>query len=96
MESASFTSGSVAKHLLRFVGPYMLGLLLQNLYGAVDLFVVGNFATTADVSAVTIGSQIMTMFTQTIIGFATGTTVLVGQYYGEGNLQKLSREQVVF
>ncbi|MDL2252630.1 MATE family efflux transporter [Ruminococcaceae bacterium OttesenSCG-928-I18] len=91
MESASFTSGSITKHLLRFVGPYMLGLLLQNLYGAVDLFVVGNFATTADVSAVTIGSQIMTMFTQTIIGFATGTTVLVGQYYGEGNRQKLSQ-----
>ncbi|MDL2237672.1 MATE family efflux transporter [Christensenellaceae bacterium OttesenSCG-928-K19] len=78
----SFVSGSIPKALLAFSGPFILGVLVQNLYGAVDLFVVGHFATTADVSAVTIGSQLMTIVTQLIIGFATGITMLVGQSCG--------------
>lgn len=54
-----FTQGNLPRAMLVFAGPFMLGILVQNLYGAVDLFVVGHFATTADVSAVTIGSQLM-------------------------------------
>lgn len=83
-------TGSIPKAMLTFAGPYLLTIIVQNLYGAVDLFVVGQFATTADVSAVTIGSQLMSMVTQLIIGFATGTTVLVGQYYGAKNEEGLS------
>ncbi|MDL2327318.1 MATE family efflux transporter [Ruminococcaceae bacterium OttesenSCG-928-A11] len=86
----SFVSGSLVKEMLRFAGPYMLGVLVQNLYGAVDLLVVGHYATTADVSAVTIGSQLMNIVTQLIIGFATGITVLVGQSFGAGNKKRLS------
>jgi len=90
MKERSMTSGSIAGSMLRFVGPYLLTIIVQNLYGAVDLLVVGQFATTADVSAVTIGSQLMSMVTQLVIGFATGTTVLVGQYYGAKNKERLS------
>lgn len=87
----SFVQGSIPKALLFFAGPVMLSVLVQNLYGAVDLFVVGNYATTADVSAVTIGSQLMTLLTQLIIGFATGITMLIGQYFGAGNKKGLSQ-----
>lgn len=87
----NFTSGSIPKAMLIFVGPYMLGILLQNLYGAVDLFVVGHYATTADVSAVTIGSQLMSIITQLIIGFATGITMLIGQAFGAKDKKGLSR-----
>ena len=87
----TFTSGSISRSMLIFVGPYMVGILLQNLYGAVDLFVVGHYATTADVSAVTIGSQLMTIVTQLIIGFATGTTMLIGQEYGARDQRGLAR-----
>lgn len=91
MQTKSFTTGNIAKAMLAFAGPYILGMIVQNLYGAVDLLVVGHFATTADVSAVTIGSQIMSMATQLIIGFSTGTTVLVGLFYGADNQRDLSR-----
>lgn len=87
----AFTSGSIPKAMLVFAFPYILGVLLQNLYGAVDLFVVGHYATTADVSAVTVGSQLMSILTQLIIGFATGITVLIGQEYGAGDRRGLSR-----
>ena len=75
-------NGSVFKSLMLFAIPFMLSNLLQVLYGAADLFVVGHFATTSDVSAVSIGSQTMAMLTNLILGFTTGITVLLGQFFG--------------
>ena len=46
--------------LLLFAVPVLLALFLQAMYGAVDLLIVGKFASSADVSAVSTGSQIMT------------------------------------
>ncbi|MFV0364064.1 MAG: MATE family efflux transporter [Suipraeoptans sp.] len=86
-----FTTGSIPKSMLIFVGPYLLGVLLQNLYGAVDLFVVGHYAATADVSAVTIGSQLMSVITQLIIGFATGITIRIGLAFGARDSKSLSK-----
>lgn len=86
-----FTTGNIPKSILAFCGPFLLGILVQNLYGAVDLFVVGQYATTADVSAVTIGSQLMAIVTQLIIGFATGITILIGQYFGAKDKKGLTR-----
>ncbi|MGF7003756.1 putative MATE family efflux protein [Lachnospiraceae bacterium PFB1-21] len=90
-KEATFLSGSIGKAMIAFSGPFMLGILVQNLYGAVDLFVVGHYATTIDVSAVTIGSQLMTIVTQLVIGLATGITMLIGLYCGGGNNRRLSR-----
>lgn len=86
----SFISGSIPKAMLTFAWPLMLGMMLQNLYGTVDLFVVGHYATTADISAVTIGSQMMSTITNLIIGVATGVTILIGQAFGAGSEKKLS------
>ncbi len=87
----TFTSGSIPAAMLMFSVPYILGILVQNLYGAVDLFVVGHYATTADVSAVTNGSQLMTIVTQLIIGFAAGITILTGQYCGAKDNKSMAR-----
>lgn len=85
MKSYSLTEGNIGKTLVRFALPFMLANALQLLYGAVDLFVVGHYATTADVSAVSIGSQMMALISYLIIGFSTGATVLLGQYKGAGD-----------
>lgn len=90
-QQLTFTSGNLITALLRFAGPFMLGVLVQNLYGAVDLMVVGQFATTADVSAVSVGSQIMNLATQLVIGFATGITILVGRDFGAGDYRRLKQ-----
>lgn len=82
MKPRSLIEGSVTKSLVRFAFPFMLASLLQVLYGAVDLFVVGRFADTAAVSAVSTGSQVMSMVTNIVLGITTGTTVLMGQYFG--------------
>ena len=65
--------GSVVKALVIFAIPFLLATLLQALYGAVDLWVVGKFATSAEVSAVATGSQTMNVITQAIVGLTTGS-----------------------
>ena len=83
-------NGSVFKSLMLFAIPFMLSNLLQVLYGAADLFVVGHFATTSDVSAVSIGSQTMAMLTNLILRFTTGITVLLGQFFGAKKEKELA------
>ena len=66
----------------------MLALFLQALYGAVDLLIVSKFASSADVSAVSTGSQIMTTLTNLVSSFAMGTTILLGQQIGSGKKEE--------
>lgn len=91
MRKDDLLKGNVGAALVRFAFPFLLAYLLQVLYGATDLIVVGHFASTADTSAVSIGSQIMNMATYLILGLSTGATVLLGQFFGardEGAMQK--------
>ena len=78
-----FTSGAIVLPLLKFAGPVLLALFLQAMYGAVDLLVVGKFADSADVSAVSTGSQIMATITNIISSLCMGMTIFLGQKIGE-------------
>lgn len=83
-DSASdFTQGSIPKKLIRFMFPILGALVLQAAYGAVDLLVVGRFGTTAGLSGVSTGSQVLNLVTFVITQLATGITVLIARYIGE-------------
>ena len=79
-----FTQGKILSPLLRFMLPVFLAMLLQAMYGAVDLLIVGQFAQSLDVSAVSTGSQMMMTITNLVTSFAMGTTILLGQRIGAG------------
>lgn len=83
--------GRIFPPLLRFVIPLLLAILLQALYGAVDLFVVGKFGDTASVSAVSNGSQIMHTVTGIITGLTMGVTVLTGHASGAKDDDRAAR-----
>lgn len=83
-QTQNFTEGKIFAPLIRFALPVLLALFLQTMYGAVDLLVVGQFGTAADVSAVSTGSMVMQTVTVVITGIAMGLTVLVGRKIGEG------------
>ena len=83
-QSIDFTNGKIIPALLRFVWPVFLALFLQATYGAVDLLIVGQFAATADVSAVATGSMIMHTFTMLVSSIAMGMTILLGEKVGMG------------
>ncbi len=95
-----FLEGAVLPSLLKFAVPVLLTLILQALYGAVDLWAVGKFGTTADISAVSTGSQTMQIVTGIVTGLSMGTTVLLGQRIGhkddEGSAQVVGTSVKVF
>lgn len=74
--------GKIFAPLLKFAIPLMLTILLQALYGAVDMIVVGKFGDTSSVSAVSNGSQIMVTITEIVVGLTMGVTVLIGRFVG--------------
>ncbi|MBQ9061808.1 MAG: MATE family efflux transporter [Eubacterium sp.] len=84
----NFTEGKIVGPLLRFALPVMFALFLQSMYGAVDLFVVGHFAESADVSAVSTGSQVILTLNSLIIGLSMGITIVLGQQIGRGEAEK--------
>ncbi len=91
MQQKKFTEGPLLGPLISFSIPVLLARLLQSMYGAVDLLIVGRFATSADVSAVATGAQIMMMITSLIAGLSMGTTVLLGQQIGQNRPKDSSR-----
>ena len=78
-----FTQGSILKKLSLFMLPILGALILQAAYGAVDLLVVGRFGSTAGLSAVSTGSQVLNLVTFVVTQLAMGVTVLIARYLGE-------------
>lgn len=83
-----FTKGPIGRELISFCIPFLLSNVLQALYGAVDMWVVGNYSSpdaatrTAILSGVNIGSQITHLVAMMVSGLTVAGTVMVGQYIG--------------
>lgn len=88
-DKTDFTQGSIIRKMLPFMGPILGALILQAAYGAVDLLVVGRFGSTAGLSAVSTGSQVLNLVTFVIIALAMGVTVLIARYIGEKNTDQI-------
>ncbi len=70
--------------------PVLGALILQAAYGAVNLLVVGRFGSTAGLSAVSTGSQILNLVTFVVTQLAMGVTVLIARYLGEKRPEQIS------
>ncbi len=87
----SITQGNLMKAMVHFSVPYLISSFLQTFYGMADLFITGQFNAAAQVTAVSIGSQIMHMITVIIVGLAMGTTVSVSRAIGAGDRKQAAR-----
>lgn len=85
------TTGSVSKTLIIFAFPLMLSNLLQTIYNTVDMIIVGQFVGKTGLSAVSIGGNLLHLFTFIAMGFANAGQVLVSQYLGAGDKKAVSR-----
>lgn len=89
--SDDFTQGSIAGKLIKFMIPVLGALVLQAMYSAVDLLVVGQFGTSAGISAVATGSNIVNLVTFIISSLTMGITVLIGRYLGEHSEHRIGK-----
>ena len=76
------TTGGIFKNILFFSLPFLLSYFLYSFYGLADLFIIGQYGSIADTTAVSIGGQVMHMLTVMIVGLAMGATVLIGKAVG--------------
>ena len=86
-----FTQGSIVGKMLRFMIPILGALVLQAMYGAVDILVVGWFGTTAGISGVSTGSNIINLVVFVVTGLSMGVTVLIGRYIGEKKENRIGK-----
>lgn len=91
MKDNNFTEGKILPKLIKFMVPILGALILQAMYGAVDILIVGWFGTSAGISAVSTGSSIVNVVIFTVAGLAMGITVLIGRYIGEKNEHRIGK-----
>ena len=76
------TTGSPAKHILKFALPLLIGNLFQQLYNMVDSIVVGNFVGKNALAAVGACGSTNFLFFSLSSGLAIGIGIIVSQYFG--------------
>ena len=91
MKENNLTEGNILKTLLLFAVPFLIANILQSLYGAVDLFVVGRYCSAESVAAVSTGTQVTQIITSLVTGLTLGSTILIGQAMGSGNREKAKK-----
>ncbi len=86
------TRGSITRHLVSFAVPLMLGNLFQLSYNMVDTIVIGRFAGSVSLAAVGTCDQIMNLLILGVSGVCLGASVLMGNFFGAGDREKLLEE----
>ena len=81
----------MSKQLLVFSAPLFLSNLLQIVYNMVDMVIVGHVNGKAGLSAVSVGGDVSNFLTFLAMGFSNGGQVLISQYLGAKQKEKLSR-----
>ncbi len=82
-------NGPLVGKILIFYVPLMLSGLLQLLFNAADIAVVGRFAGNESLAAVGATSSLTNLIVNLFIGLSVGANVLVARYYGAGQLKEL-------
>lgn len=86
-------SGPILPKLLQFAVPLMCSSVLQLLFNAADIIVVGRFAGDNSLAAVGSNSSIIALLTNLFIGLSVGANILAARFYG-ANDQKSLRQTV--
>ena len=85
----NMTVGNIAKLIIDFTIPLILGNLFQQFYNMVDTWVVGNYVGDNAFSAVGTVAAVLNMYIYAFMGFATGSGIVISQYFGAGNIEKV-------
>lgn len=84
------TQGPILPAILRFAIPLIFSDMLQLLYNAADIAVVGRFASSEALAAVSATSPIINLLTNFFIGLSMSASVLTGRAYGSGDAKRIS------
>lgn len=92
MAQMDMTRGNVRENMVRFAAPLILGNLFQLSYNLVDSVIAGRFIGKEALAAEGTASPIMNILILGISGLSMGAGVLMSQFFGAGEREKLKRE----
>ena len=84
------TNGPLLGKIVRFAIPLAISGILQLLFNAADMIVVGRFAGANSLAAVGATGALINLIVTLFMGLSVGTNVLVAQYYGGDHKKDLS------
>ncbi len=84
------TKGTPWKSIAMFTFPMLIGNIAQQLYSTVDSIVVGKYVGDSALAAVGSSLPILNMLLVLFIGISVGASIMVAQYFGAKNREKLS------
>jgi putative MATE family efflux protein len=85
------TRGNPGKQILIFALPMLLGNVFQQLYNIVDTIIIGRYIGTDAVAAAGASFPVIFVLISLVIGITTGTTIIISQYYGAKDYEKVKR-----
>lgn len=89
--SIDMVNGPLWGKVLKFAALYMLTAVLQHLYSAADVIVVGRFAGQDALAGVGTCAVITKLFLNFILGLSAGATIVLGQAIGANNKGEISK-----
>ena len=83
-------NGTIMDKLISFSLPLMLSSILQLMFNAVDIIVVGRFSSSRALAAVGATTALINIFTNLFIGISLGANVLAARYFAAGRDREMS------
>ena len=83
-------NGTIMGKLISFSLPLMLSSILQLMFNAVDIIVVGRFSSSRALAAVGATTALINIFTNLFIGISLGANVLAARYFAAGRDREMS------
>ena len=81
--------GPLLGPILKFAIPVALGAMLQQLFNAVDVAVIGRFDSSEALAAVGSNTSLISLFVNLFVGISIGTGVTVARYFGQGEKKRI-------
>ena len=86
-----FTTGTIARQLLLFSIPMLIGNLFQQMYSIVDMIVVGRYISGSALASVGVSMNMIMFIVATLIGLTTGASVVISQFFGAKQYDRLKK-----
>jgi putative MATE family efflux protein len=84
------TKGPIARQIILFSIPLLLGNLFQQLYNTADSIIVGNYVGKGALAAVGSSASVINLMVGAFMGISIGAGVVISQYYGAKDEENLS------
>ena len=83
--------GNLFINIMRFVVPLIISGILQLLFNAIDMIVVGKFSGSTSMAAVSSTGSLINLITNLFIGLSVGSSVCIARRIGKGNAEEVSK-----